>query len=62
MHREKTYPYSPIRLLYMAENKPSAERRTMWLMVFLMRLDIGITEPIMVTNVKKFAERHEPTV
>jgi len=56
--REKTYPYSPLRLLYMAENKPPGERYAMWLIVFLMRL--GLEDHVtMVKDIKKFAKKFE---
>ena len=61
MHKEKTYPYSPLRLLYMAEGKPQGEKYSMWLIVFLMRLNLvdANDDAAKVTRIKEFVKRHE---
>ena len=56
--KEKTYPYSPIRLKNMGMNRPMSEKLIMWLIVFLMRLGLAEYE-ISIREIETFAERYE---
>ena len=58
MIREKTYPYTPLRLLYQHMGKPG-ETHTVWLTVFLLRLGAIPHMNVKVADIKEFVKRNE---